>query len=185
MCMYCVLYETQEVRITLPVTRDRALSDLLDGHEHACVYPLTADPLRNQTPSPISALLDTYWPETPCRFEARILTCLSERILIHQSDHDQSIHAHCSGIVLFLCELHIFTISILFRKPIVPHSVHCSSSVLSLWPLGRWKIRCHDTIRLDGVFELATLIGWPCEMSLFCSWNVYQTSWSDCWGCGL
>lgn len=63
MCMYCVLCDTQEAKCqdnTLPETRDRMLSDLLDGHEHVCVYPLIAEPPWNQTPSPSSALPDTY-----------------------------------------------------------------------------------------------------------------------------
>lgn len=57
---------------------------------------------------------------------------------------------------------------------------------ISLLPLGRWKIRCHDTIRLDGSlwignFDWVTL--W--DVTFFAAEMFYQTPWSDCWGCGL
>lgn len=123
-----------------------------------CIYPLIAVPLWNRTPSPSSALPDTYWPETPCRCEARILTCLSQRFLIHQSDHDQSIYTHAALGSFGSFVSCTFTISISFRMTIAANSVLCSSSVLSLCsPKGWWRMCYQGIVRLNGVFDWVTL----------------------------
>lgn len=179
MCMYCVLCDTQEAKCqdnTLPETRYCMLSELLDGHEHMCVYPLIADPQWNRTPSPSFALPDTYWPETPCRCEARILTCLSQRVpYLPVRPWSINIHTLYSGI---FCS---FVSCTFYNKHIVSDDYSAKFSPLFL---KRPISFSHDIVWLGGVFELASLIGWPYDMSLVCRWNFSKTTWSDCWGCG-
>ncbi len=146
------------------------ISDLFDGHEHVCAYPLIADPPWNHTPSPSSTLPDTYWPETPCRCEARILTFLSQKVP-HPPVRPWSINIRtlCFGIFLFILWVVSCTISISFQITIVPNSVHCSSSIPSPCSTRAGDgYAVLDIVRLDGVFELASLIRWPSKVSLVC-----------------
>lgn len=164
------------VRITLPETRDRIHSSLLVGHEHACVYPLIANPQWNQTPSPFSSLVDTLIDQKPPADmkPGSWHACLKGSLSTSQTMINQYTRTLLWDRFVPMRVVR-FTISILFRIAIAPNSVHCSSSVLSLC-----SPRASDRYAVMACSIESCLwfgkIGWPCEILLVCSWNILSYS---------
>lgn len=188
MCMYCVLYDTQEAKCQDNTTGDKGPHALWSSRwpwACVCISPNSRSSVESD-PLPPSCLFQTLIDQKPPA-DMKLGSwhaCLKGSLSTSQTMINQYTRTLPWDRFVPLWVVR-FTISILFWITIAPNSVHCSSSVLSLC-----SPRAADiyAFMMSSIGWCLWICKWLCDLvrcHLFAAEIFYQTPWSDCWDCGL